>query len=148
MTAEPSAAAIKAARDRARRAASTPVDVQAMLVQGRQMKAQIAARARDETALLKVETAALVRLKTIKRTVSPQVRARMLGELADWLVKQQSALLDRLICAEPLPKLDRSTRVPPWVPDEMVGVWRREWKAHGEIAAAHVIRKLKRERAA
>ena len=85
MGGEQTTAAIKAKRDRARRKAATPLDVVALIEQGRQDRADFASVARIE-AHVKGRVALLARQGKVWE------RARILADLADWLASEREVL--------------------------------------------------------
>ena len=147
MSADPMSNSERARRYRERQRAKTPPDVLALLEHGREAKLALAERARAEMRLVQVRSSVARRLHTIDLTISPSARARMLGELADWLQDEQHRqLFDSLATAKRMPKATAGVMIPRWVPADMVDAWKAEWKMRGELAAASKIRAMKRAR--
>jgi hypothetical protein len=136
----------RARQYRERQKANTPPNVLELIERGKAAKAELADRRRAELRLLQVQNSVASRLRTISLTISPASRARMLGELADWLADEQNRrLLDSFAPSNPMPRSSKSTMIPRWVPANLVEAWKKEWRLHGELAAAAKVRAMKRE---
>ena len=119
------------AREALRRA-QTPTEIVALLQQGRDDRAAIAAAERIQRRAGDLMLAASMK-------ANPWDRARALGELADWIVTVR-ADLERAATVRPF---RTRRRIPSWVPPEMVPIYAEEARKSGEAAAAALCRKLK-----
>ncbi len=145
MTVQPSPAAIRARAARERRKAATPPDVHALIERGRQERAELERQARDVAALGRLLSEIDARWARIKSAASVVTRARMLGDLADFLADEdRQELLNRTRSIGPVVRVPRMP-CPPWVPADMQDAYRRRSHLVGEIAAASEFRKIKRE---
>lgn len=143
MTAHPSPEAIRARLYREQRAAApVPPDVQALLDRGRQERALLVKKRKALWALGHIEAAAAAKLVKVQRTKSPAVRARLLGDLADWIIERRETL-ESIVGHKPIKK--RPRRVPAWVPDDLAAVYLDPMVS--EFEAARRVRAMKREAA-
>jgi hypothetical protein len=86
------------------------------------------------------------KLAAIGSSSSPALRARKLGELADWLSDPETReILDRMASTKPLAHQRKIRQIPSWVPDYMADGYCAKMKRDGEFAAAAWARGLKHE---
>lgn len=146
MTAIPSPDAIRSKAYRESRAAHpVPPDVQALLERGRQERAAISKQRHALWELGRTEAMAAARIVKIQNTKTPELRARLLGQLADWIIEKRetlSAITIGIHARHPIPR-HKVRRVPSWVPVDLVAVYRDPTITEYEAAA--LVRKMKRE---
>ena len=135
MTAEISPAAIKGACDRVRRRSATPLDVRALIEQGRQDRA-------DLSGVDRIGRHIAEQMLAYSRARRPWARAKILGDLADWIAAERD-LLERAATIRSGARMRR--RVPAWVPAEFGAIYAAEARTAGEHSAAELVRSLKRE---
>ena len=143
----PSPDAIRAKLWRERRKDGVPPDLKAILQRGREERAELEKHNRALCNLGRLEAAAAARLIKIQRTNNPWVRARMLGELADWIIERRTVLTE-IVESRPLRigKVRSHTtkrQVPPWVPDDLRAVYLDP--TVNEFEAAALVRQMKHE---
>ncbi len=140
-----SAGAIRAAVAAEKRRVRTPPEVAELLAEGRRAHAEMVQEARDAAALVRVQAHIQHRMSQIARTVSPAVRARLLGNLADWMVRPDNQeILRRAAALPPRAFVRREIEVPAWAQD-YAGLYQAQARAAGELSAAAMVRRLKRE---
>jgi hypothetical protein len=144
VTAQPSPDAIRARLYRERRAAAPiPPDVQILLDRGRLDRLDLLRYANAVHALSRVEASAALKLLHIQRVKQPAIRARLLGELADWLV-DRLATMDKDFGSENVRSARvKMRRVPSWVPENLIGEYLKP--EFTEFEAASRVRQMKRE---
>jgi hypothetical protein len=145
VTAEPSSAAVKAALYRERLKQATPPDVAAMLERGRRERLELQRRANAVRSLARIEATVARKIIHIQSVKQPSIRARLLGDLADWIIEHREALADDFGLEAVLAAHKRRRVVPAWVPEALVFDYLNPELTEFE-AAAHV-RKMKREAA-
>ena len=146
----PSPDAIRAKLWRERRKDGVAPDLKAILKRGREERAELEKHSRALCNLGRIEAAAAARLIKIQRSKNPWIRARMLGELADWIIARREALTE---IVESRPLRVRTVRshttkrqVPPWVPDDLRAVYLDP--TINEFEASTLVRQMKRENGA
>lgn len=142
MTAQPSRAALKARRDRERRQAATPPDVRALIERGREERAELAAQAKAASAISRIEAVAAARLAAIGKARKPETRARLLGELADYIAARRD-LIDRATEWRTVAPRRSRRLVPRWVPADLAAVYLDP--SMSEVDAAARVRALKHQ---
>lgn len=143
MIAHPSPDAIRAKLGREQRKLATPPDVQALLDRGRLDRIGFLRQANAVSVLSRIEAAAARKLRHIQSVKNPTIRARLLGELADWLVDHLNTMDDDFGFEKVRIARVKVRRVPTWVPADLVSVYLD--RSLTEFEAAARVRRMKRE---
>jgi hypothetical protein len=145
MTAHPSPDAIRAKLYREqRKAAPVPPDVQALLERGRRERDDLHRQAKAVRALGQIEATVASQLAQIQRAKHPSVRARRLGELADWIIGRRETLIEAAgVKMLPVRRSVTTRRLPHWVPADLADVYLDP--TISEFEAAALVRQMKRE---
>lgn len=140
---EPSANAIRAKLWRDRHKQAMPADVKALLERRVAERLEMGRQSKALLALSQIEATAARKLIHIQNVRQPAIRARLLGELADWIIERRETLkvagavkMFRISCA-------RNRRVPAWVPADMAPIYLDPTVT--EFEAASICRAMKKD---
>jgi hypothetical protein len=138
----PSPDAIRAKLGREQRKQATPPDVRALLERGRRDRLDLLRQAKAIRSLAQVEAMAARKLLHIQNVKQPTIRARLLGELADWII-DQSETLTQDFGIEKIRARAKMRVVPHWVPEALAPDYLNPEITEFEAAAR--VRRMKRE---
>jgi hypothetical protein len=141
---EPSPDAIRAKLYREqRKIAPVPPDVEELLKRGRRERHDYLRQANAVRALSQIEATAARKLFHIHRVKHPPVRARLLGELADWIIERRETLAEVAKGRTIHIRRSKLRRVPAWVPADLADIYRDP--TISEFEAAALVRRMKHE---
>lgn len=144
MSALPSPNAIRSKLYREERKRSpVPPDVKALLERGLRERLELQRQAKAVTALAQIEMTAANKIIYIQNVKHPAIRARLLGELADWIIERRETLTTAAGIKIFRIERRRMRRVPAWVPPALAPVYLDPTVS--EFEAARIVRAMKRE---
>lgn len=143
MTEHPSIAAIRSKLYREqRKRAPVPPDVKALLERGLHEQQELQRQAKAIRELAQIETTAARKIVHIQNVKHPAIRARMLGELADWIIERRETLKSAEGIRMFRVQRYRGRQVPAWVPADLVPIYLDP--TLNECEAASIVRAMKR----
>ena len=143
MSVEPSPNAIRSKLWRDRKKQAIPADVRALLERRIAERIEMGRQSKALLALSQIEATAARKLIHIQNVKQPAIRARLLGELADWIIDRRETLKEAAAVKMFRVERVKSRRVPAWVPADLVHAYLDPTVT--EFEAAKICRAMKRE---